>query len=287
MADHLPGSGGARVPLTASNLAIRIVSALVLAPLAVVTAYVGGVPFVLFWGVAAIAILWEWTTLVAGRDHRLMVSACGSAVAVAALVTCIGRPIAAILLIGLGALASLIFAPRHRRLWVTAGVGYAGVMLMAPSILRSDDTDGFGFVAIILLFAVVWTTDVVGYFAGRAFGGPRLAPTISPKKTWSGAIAGTLGAVVAAVGVACLWGDYNRIAIAFVALVLSVVAQVGDLMESRIKRQFGVKDSSALIPGHGGVMDRLDGFWAAALVGCLVGLARGGLDGAARGLLMW
>jgi phosphatidate cytidylyltransferase len=284
-ADHLPGPGGARVPAAPSNLAIRIVSALVLAPLAVVTAYVGDWPFVLFWGVAAIAVLWEWTTLVAGPDHRLMVSACGSAIAVAALVTCIGRPVAAILLIGLGVLASLIFAPRHRRLWVSGGVGYAGVMLMAPAILRADDVHGF--MAIGLLFAVVWTTDVVGYFAGRAFGGPKLAPLISPKKTWSGAIAGTLGAVVVAVGVVCFWGGYNRIAIALVALVLSVVAQLGDLMESRIKRQFGAKDASTLIPGHGGVMDRLDGFWAAALIGCLIGLARGGLDGAARGLLLW
>ena len=287
MADHLPGSGGARVPLTASNLAIRIVSALVLAPLAVVTAYVGGVPFVLFWGVAAIAILWEWTTLVAGPDHRLMVSACGSAIVVAALVTLIGRPVAALLLIGLGVLASLIFAPRHRRLWVSGGVGYAGVMLMAPAILRADETDGF--FAIVLLFAVVWTTDVIGYFAGRAFGGPKLAPLISPKKTWSGAIAGTVAAVAVAVavGTACLGDGYDRIEIALVALVLSVVAQFGDLMESRIKRQFGAKDASTLIPGHGGVMDRLDGFWAAALVGCLIGLSRGGLDGAARGLLLW
>lgn len=284
-ADHLPGSGGAGVPTAPSNLAVRIVSALVLAPLALATTYVGGLPFVLFWGVAAIAVLWEWTTVVAGPDHRLMVSACGSAIAVAALVTWIGRPVAAILLIGLGVLASLIFAPRHRRLWVTAGVGYAGVMLMAPALLRADDTDGF--FAMILLFAVVWTTDVIGYFAGRAFGGPKLAPLISPKKTWSGAIAGTLGAVAVAVGAVCLWDSYDRIAIALVALVLSVVAQLGDLMESWIKRQFGVKDASTLIPGHGGVMDRLDGFWAAALIGCLIGLSRGGLDGAARGLLMW
>jgi len=139
----------------------------------------------------------------------------------------------------------------------------------------------------VLLFAIVWTTDVLGYFAGRALGGPKLLPAVSPKKTWSGAIAGTLGAMIVAVLVVEYFGLFNRAAIAIIALLLSVVAQLGDIFESWIKRQFGAKDASQLIPGHGGVMDRLDGFWAAALIGCLIGLLRGGFDGAARGLLVW
>jgi phosphatidate cytidylyltransferase len=169
--------------------------------------------------------------------------------------------------------------------WIIAGIGYAGIMLLAPLLLRADNT--YGFFALILLFAVVWTTDILGYFAGRAIGGPKLFPAISPKKTWSGAIAGTLGAMIVAVLVANYFGTFNTIAIAIIALLLSVVAQLGDLFESWIKRQFGAKDASHLIPGHGGVMDRLDGFWAAALVGCVIGLLRGGFDGAARGLLVW
>ncbi len=152
--------------------------------------------------------------------------------------------------------------------------------------MRADSE--LGVLAIILLFAVVWTTDVLGYFAGRAFGGPKLLPAVSPKKTWSGAIAGTLGAMIVAVIVASFFGSFNRTAIVIIALMLSVAAQLGDLMESWVKRQFGAKDASQLIPGHGGVMDRLDGFWAAALLGCLIGLARGGgFDAAARGLLVW
>ena len=278
-----PGDSGAAAPT--NNLVLRIASAAVMAPLALFTAYLGDWPFALFWGLAAIAVLWEWTTLVAGPSHRLMLSACGSAIAVAALVAWHGRPIAAILVVGLGALAALIFAPRERRLWITAGIGYAGSMLLAPMLLRADDVDGF--LAMVLLFAIVWTTDVLGYFAGRAFGGPKLMPAVSPKKTWSGAIAGTLGAMIVAVLVASQFGPFNKTAIASVALLLSVVAQLGDLLESWVKRQFGAKDASHLIPGHGGVMDRLDGFWAAALVGCLVGLLRGGFDGAARGLLVW
>jgi phosphatidate cytidylyltransferase len=279
------GDAGRSVSAATNNLALRIASAAVLAPLAVLTAYFGDWPFALFWGVAAIAVLWEWTTLVAGRSHRLMLSACGSALAVAALLAWRGRPITAILLVGLGALAALIFAPRERRLWITAGIGYAGAMLLAPMLLRADEVDGF--CAMVLLFTVVWSTDVLGYFAGRAFGGPKLLPAISPKKTWSGALAGVLGAVIVAALVAEFLGSFDRTTIAIIALLLSVVAQLGDLLESWVKRQFGAKDASHLIPGHGGVMDRLDGFWAAALVGCLIGLLRGGFDGAARGLLVW
>lgn len=224
-----------------SNLALRIVSAAVLAPLAVAAAYFGGWPFVLFWAVAAGAVLWEWTRLVKG------------AVWVAA--------------------------------WIGAGVFYAAAMFAAPVLLRADAQ--YGLFAIVLLFAIVWSTDIFGYFAGRAIGGPKLLPSVSPKKTWSGAIAGTLGAMIVAVAIASLFGSFHAGTVAVVALLLSVCAQIGDLFESFVKRQFGAKDSSQLIPGHGGVMDRLDGFWAAALAGCLIGVLRGGVGDAARGLLIW
>jgi phosphatidate cytidylyltransferase len=232
-----PSDAGGPVSAATSNLALRIISAAVLAPVAVYAAYLGGWPFAVFWTLAAAAVLWEWMTMVAGPG------------------------------------------------WIIAGVGYAAVMLLAPILLRADDVDGF--FAIALLFAVVWTTDVLGYFAGRAIGGPKLLPAVSPKKTWSGALAGALGAMIVAVLVAEFFGSFDRATIAIIALLLSVVAQLGDLLESWVKRQFGVKDASHLIPGHGGVMDRLDGFWAAALVGCVIGLLRGGFDGAARGLLVW
>lgn len=267
------------------NLALRVVSAAVLGPLALLAAYLGGWPFALFWGAASIAVLWEWTILVVGPSHRLMFSSCASAIAVAAMMAWRGRPIAAIFLVGLGMLAASVFAPRGRQLWITAGIGYAGAMLLAPMLLRNDE--GYGFFAMVLLFAVVWTTDIFGFFAGRVFGGPKLLSGISPKKTWSGAIAGAIGATIMAVAIASYFESINRVAIAVIALVLSVVAQFGDLLESWVKRQFGAKDSSRLIPGHGGVMDRLDGFWAAALVGCLIGISRGGLESAARGLLVW
>ncbi|HZD91566.1 MAG TPA: phosphatidate cytidylyltransferase, partial [Pseudolabrys sp.] len=137
------------------------------------------------------------------------------------------------------------------------------------------------------LFAIVWATDILAYFGGRTIGGPKLWPAISPKKTWSGGICGALGAMALCVTGAAWAGASDLAAIAVLALVLSMAAQAGDFFESWVKRRFGAKDASQLIPGHGGVMDRLDGFWAAALVGCLIGLARGGFDGAARGLLVW
>ena len=221
----------------ASNLTLRVVSAAVLAPLALFATYLGGWPFALFWVAAALAVLWEWIKLVVGPG------------------------------------------------WIVAGIAYAGVLLVAPLVLRSDSE--FGLLAMLILFAVVWTTDMLGYFAGRAFGGPKLMPAISPKKTWSGAIAGTLGAMIVAVLLAKSFGSFHVIAIALVALLLSMMAQLGDLFESWIKRRFGAKDASQLIPGHGGVMDRLDGFWAAALVACVIGLLRGGFGDPARGLLVW
>jgi phosphatidate cytidylyltransferase len=275
----------AGVPLTANNLLLRVVSAAVLAPLALVAAYIGGLPFALFWGIAALVVLWEWMTLVVGPNYRLLVLSCAAAIAVADFLAWLGRPVTALFMVGLGALAGAIFAPSERRLWVIAGAGYAGGMVLAPVFLRADA--GFGFAVILLLFAIVWTTDVLGYFAGRAFGGPKLWPSVSPKKTWSGAICGTVGAIAIALFVAAQFGSFDRIAIIAVALLLSVVAQAGDLFESWVKRQFDAKDSSHIIPGHGGVMDRLDGFWAAAVVGCVVGLLRGGFDEPARGVLIW
>ena len=282
-AEPVSSSKGKR--LSGSNLALRVLSALVLAPVALLTTWVGDWPFALFWIVAALAVLWEWSALVAVTSYRLMFFSAAGAVAAAGLLAWLGRPVSALLMVGLGALAAAIFAPAERRIWVTLGVGYAGAMLLAPMFLRADST--YGFAVIVLLFAIVWTTDVLGYFAGRAFGGPKLLPAVSPNKTWSGAIAGTGGAMVVALLVVSLFGSFNVPAVLGIAFMLSVVGQFGDLLESWVKRQFGAKDASQFIPGHGGVMDRLDGFWAAAVAGCLIGLLRGGFDGPARGLLLW
>jgi phosphatidate cytidylyltransferase len=267
------------------DLALRVGSALVLAPLAVASAYVGGWPFFLFWGIAAIGIWWEWNALIATSDSRLLF-VLGAATVLLVLAIAVGGSVRVPMFIAaLGALGVGVFAPAPRRIWTAAGILYASAAIIGPTVLRRDGD--FGTVALLFLFAVVWTTDVVGYFAGRTLGGPKLAPSISPKKTWSGAIGGAAGAIAAGIAVAALSGLQSLPAIGAVALVLSATSQAGDLFESAIKRRFGAKDAGHLIPGHGGLMDRLDGFLAAAFVAAIFGLMRGGLENPAQGLLLW
>ena len=276
-----------------SELILRILSGLVLAPLAVGVAYLGGWAFVAFWSIAALLVLWEWCTLVAGGERTvLLVSGAAVLLAILLAATTAGldgshsvRLVAGGTLLLMGMLATAALAPSDRRVWTAAGIPYAGVLGMAPIVLRNDVQ--YGFLAIVFLFAVVWATDIVAYFVGRAIGGPKLAPRISPKKTWSGAIGGTVAAIAAALVVALMAGLPNLPALGLIAAAASALAQAGDLFESAIKRRFGAKDSSHLIPGHGGLMDRLDGFVAAAALAALIGLVHGGVDGPARGLLVW
>jgi phosphatidate cytidylyltransferase len=273
------------VGLRGSELALRVCSALVLVPLAIGTAYVGGWPFAAFWGIAAIGVLWEWMSLVAVADRRSVLLTGGASIAIALALVVARHQQAAMIVLAMGTLGAAALAPAERRTWVAAGIPYAGALGVAPVVLRSDAE--YGFLAMIVLFAVVWTTDIVAYFVGRAVGGAKLMPQVSPKKTWSGALGGTIAAVAAAVIVAKTAALIGLFAIAMLAVVLSVFAQGGDLLESFLKRRFGAKDSSHLIPGHGGLMDRLDGFVTASIVAALIGLARGGFEAPGRGVLVW
>jgi phosphatidate cytidylyltransferase len=168
--------------------------------------------------------------------------------------------------------------------WRVAGMIYAAIVFTAPVLLRADVNNGF--VALVFLFAIVWMTDIMGYVVGRAFGGPKLWPAVSPNKTRSGAIGGMAGALAAGIVIAAAL-SLAVLPIAILSVILSMMAQAGDLFESAIKRRFGAKDTSHLIPGHGGLMDRLDGFITAALVAALIGIVRGGFSTAATGLLVW
>jgi phosphatidate cytidylyltransferase len=266
------------------NLLLRVLSAAVLAPLAVGAAYWGGWVFALFWAIAALAVWWEWVRLIdpEGSQGALVLGGC--ALVLEALLAATERFDKALLIVLLALFGIAVTATRHAK-WIAAGILYASTLLIAPLVIRTDDQ--FGFAAILLLFAVVWSTDIGGYFGGRAFGGPKLAPAISPKKTWSGAIVGTAVAAAAAFAVVRWQHDTSPVHIALLAVLLSAVSQAGDLFESALKRRFGAKDASGLIPGHGGVMDRLDGFIVAALVGALVGVLRGGFGAAGRGVVLW
>jgi phosphatidate cytidylyltransferase len=262
---------------------LRVASAVVLVPLALITAYLGGAWFIALWALAAAAVSWEWTRLVGA--WRLTIVPCVMALAAASSLFAVGRPGPAIAALAAGAVAAGAVASAGRRLWMAGGAACAGAMLAAPTVLRSDPASGL--VAIIFLFAVVWMTDIAAYFVGKLVGGPKLWPAVSPKKTWSGAIGGLLVGFAAGLAVAAVAGLDSAVAIGAVALLLSVAAQVGDLLESALKRRFGAKDASGLIPGHGGLMDRLDGFWTAAVAGTILGLVRGGVHAPAQGLLVW
>jgi phosphatidate cytidylyltransferase len=271
--------------LGARELVLRVLSALLLAPLAVAVAYVGGWPFVLFWGLAAAGVLWEWISLVALADRRVVLMAGLAPLTLSVALAGTGRLLAGAIVAVMGAMSAAALAPGARRLWVAGSLPYAAVIALAPVALRADTE--MGLLAVIFLYAVVWSTDIAGYFVGRAVGGPKLMPSVSPKKTWSGAIGGLMAAVAVAVAAAHYGGLTGWLYVALVAVALSVVAQAGDLFESWLKRRFGAKDSSHLIPGHGGLMDRLDGFVAAAALAALIGLWRGGVEAPGRGLMMW
>ena len=265
------------------NLVMRIAAAAVLIPLAVAIAYAGGWLWTALVTLAAIGLFVEWLAIV-GLAGASRVTVPGvAALAVAGLCFAIGRLDVALVVLGIGLVAVASIAP-ERRGWAAAGFLYAAAAEIASVLVRLDPVKGFA--ALIFVLLIVWVTDSGGYFAGRGIGGPKLWPKVSPKKTWAGAAGGFAASLAVAIGFA-VFGLGNIGPLLLLAAVLSVVSQLGDLFESAVKRRFGVKDSSHIIPGHGGLMDRLDGFVAAVVVAALFGFLRGGADGVGRGLMVW
>jgi len=290
---HDANAGGTVAIGAARNFWQRVASAAVLVPAALACTYIGGWLFLVVCVIAAAAILWEWTSLVLrSADAKILAPGLIALLAAAGLAGT-SEPGAAVAVIAVGAvLAGGFIAASPSRdpgpttaAWAGGGVVYAGVALLSPVLLRNDVT--FGLSALLFLFAIVWATDILAYLVGRAVGGPLLWPRLSPNKTWSGAFGGLFGGVAAGILVAYASAGIKPAVAGILALVLSIVAQSGDLFESAVKRRFGAKDAGHLIPGHGGVMDRLDGFLVAALVAVLIGVLRQGMAAPARGLLVW
>jgi phosphatidate cytidylyltransferase len=266
-----------------SNLLTRIAAALVLAPAAIACAYVGGWLWIALVTAATIGLFIEWQ-MVVGASRETRVTASGAlALLIAGVCFAIAGIETAALILAVG-LAAVVLLAAERRGWSAAGFLYAALAQIASILVRLDHTDGL--VALILVLLVVWVTDIGGYFAGRGIGGPKLWPRVSPNKTWAGAIGGFLASLLVAAGFAG-FGFGKAWAMLLLAAALSVASQLGDLFESAVKRRFGVKDSSHIIPGHGGLMDRLDGFVAAIVLAAIFGLLRGGLDGVGRALMVW
>jgi phosphatidate cytidylyltransferase len=265
------------------NLLMRVAAALVLAPLAIGAAYAGGWFWAALVTVAAIGLYLEWLTVVSGSRESSVALTGGVALAIAG--SCLAlRKIDASLLVMAPGLAAVAWLSPRQRLWTAAGFIYAAMALTASLLVRLDQQEGLA--ALVLVLLVVWATDIGGYFAGRSLGGPKLWPRVSPNKTWAGATGGLLASLIVAGGFAA-FGLGKTGPLLVLGCCLSIASQFGDLFESAVKRRFGVKDSSHIIPGHGGLMDRLDGFVAAIVVAAIFGLLRGGVDGVGRALMVW
>jgi phosphatidate cytidylyltransferase len=265
------------------NLLMRVLAALVLAPAAIAIAYAGGWMWAALVTVAAAGLYVEWLTIVGEAGWNRAVASGVIALGIAGLLLALGQIGTALVVLALGLVAVTALA-RQRRVWAVAGFGYAAAAELASILVRLDPFKGF--TALMLILLVVWVTDIGGYFAGRGIGGPKLWPRVSPNKTWAGAFGGFAASVAVAAGFAAC--DLGRTGpLLLLGSVLSIISQLGDLFESAVKRRFGVKDSSHIIPGHGGLLDRLDGFVAAVVLAAIFGLLRGGVDGVGRGLMVW
>jgi phosphatidate cytidylyltransferase len=275
-ANSTAATAGTVPPANASALRTRVVSALILAPVALVPACLGGRVWDVLVAVMGACMAWEWALLCGGgrlsRVGAVSVAIAPAAVAIAALVGFIPALVivgAGVVLMGLG--ASLEGA--RNPVWPAAGVAYVGVPCLAMAWLRAMPNDGLA--TLLWVLALVWATDTGAYIAGRGIGGPKLAPRISPNKTWAGLIGGMVAAAMTGVAASFLLEN----AVAWITVpasaALAVVEQAGDLFESAVKRHFGVKDSSRLIPGHGGVLDRVDGLLAVSLAVAALSWAAG------------
>ena len=259
-------------------------SALVLAAIALGAAIASPWTFVLLVIAAGVVIAWEWGRLVrgAGFDRIAVIEAVGVA-ALAILVT-LGRPDLALIALAASVAAIGFVSIASESLgWSMAGLAYAALPAWALVWLRSDPS--LGAVAVLYLFAIAWTTDTASYAAGRLIGGPKLAPRISPQKTWSGFIVGALMPALIGYAFALALGGTSSWRLAMVSVALALACQIGDLVESAVKRRFGAKDMSHLIPGHGGLSDRIDGLLLAAILASLIALRDPANPG--RALLIW
>ncbi len=254
-----------------SELTLRVISALVLIAVVLGVTWLGGAAFVVFCALVSAIVLYEFLKIVRKSFPDSLGSAvfAGFAIVVASGFVYGEGNGALLVLAGAVSVVLLLELFESRRIWGAAGLAYTALAFLALVMLRGDEPVGLH--AVFLLFACVWGTDTAAYFAGRTIGGPKLAPAISPKKTWSGFFGGIAGALIAGFIILYLAGYSPGMAAAVLCILLSIVSQIGDLIESWIKRRFEVKDSGTLIPGHGGMFDRIDGLITASVAAWIAG----------------
>ena len=269
------------------DLGLRSLSAAVLIPAVLADVWAGGIWFHLFVALIGILMALEWVTIVhKGSPVQFALHAAGAMCgALLPLDVGLAGGLLAIAVLAAISCAGAAAEERGGPKWRYLGVVYVSVPPIALVMLREDPVHGIA--AIVLVMLMVWAADTFAYFSGRIIGGPKLAPPISPKKTRAGPIGALAGRAPAALPVAGAPGLPSGLVLVAVAAVLAIVEQGGDLFKSAMKRHYDVKDSGRLIPGHGGVIDRVDGLVAVATAAALIGALRAGVEHAGSGILVW
>jgi phosphatidate cytidylyltransferase len=271
MTDNKPMEAGSPSPGGSSGeLKRRVISGVVLAAVAVGLAYAGSILFALLVMAVGILMSWEWGRVVRSSEFDIVFAVHAAAVIAAVLLTAFGMAALGVAALVVGAIVVIPLAFGSTVRLSALGVLYTG--LPAVALLWIRGAPSYGFAAIFFICLIVAASDTAAFAVGRTVGGPKLWPSVSPNKTWSGLIGGvTAGAIVGGLYGGALGGP-PIVWLAVTGAVLSCVAQGGDLAESALKRGFGVKDTSGLIPGHGGFMDRMDSIVTVAVAAALLGL---------------
>lgn len=254
------------------DVGVRVAAGVAMASVALAVLWAGSLPFAVLVGAVAVIVSWEWGRIVRSADVDAIFVIQAGAVIAAVLLASRGVAGLGLIAVLVAAILSALLAFGERGHMAALGALYAGLPAVALVWLRGADM--VGMLAVLFLLLAVWSTDTGAYFAGRRIGGPKLMPRVSPNKTWSGLIGGVVAAGVVGLVFALLANaglHPGRMTVS--AMVLGLVSQAGDLFESALKREYGVKDASALIPGHGGFMDRVDGLAAAAVLAAIFAMA--------------
>jgi phosphatidate cytidylyltransferase len=246
-----------------ADFKIRLIAGSALAVAAVIATMLGGVWFAVFWGVAFAAVAYEWQKILP-HPRKFLRIPLAIATAVGAVILCsyVGALSALMLAVAAAFAVAWLGTQEDNKPSFFCGIGVLYATLPVIVLVWIEWAGDYALATIVFVFAIVWSADIGAYLSGRLIGGPRLWPRISPKKTWSGFLGGTLAGTIIPLLAIAFFGIFPSGWLVFIAMLLSIVSAAGDLFESAFKRRFDVKDSSRLIPGHGGVMDRLDGFVA-------------------------
>lgn len=268
------------------DLGIRALSAAILIPIVLLDVWLGGVWYEIFVLLIGVLIAREWVRL-AHEDQDLQLALHVLAVFAAGILPFGPGFVASagIIVVAWAINAGLVRATGKWALWPYVGIPYVAGATMGLMVLGTDRD--YGALAIVWLMAVIWAADSLAYFAGRTIGGPKLAPILSPKKSWAGLGGAIAGGVLASLTVAAVAGLDSLPMLGLLGGLLAVVGQAGDLFKSALKRHYGVKDAGRMIPGHGGVLDRVDGLVAAAMAAGIIGAIHSGHSAAGSGLLNW